>query len=277
MSELSLQPAESLPPTGELQELMEAAAQVAVIASRVATSFVTRGFSVDLKSDGSPVTAADRAAELAAREWIGSRFPRDAIVGEEFGTERAGAERRWYIDPIDGTRSFVRGVPLWGTLVALCEGEHVLAGAAVLSLGEDVICAAPGCGTWWNGSRCTVSSVERLDEALVLTTDESFPHSPSAGEGWKRVQRRASMSRSWGDCYGYFLVATGRAEAMADARLAEWDAACFLPIIREAGGVVTSWDGSASRFAGNLVATNAGIDRELRGLLTGDDASGAVR
>lgn len=258
----------------QIELLMHAARDVAVMAAGVARSTGTRGFTVDTKHDGSPVTDADRAAERAAREWIRQRFPEDGIRGEEFGVEREHALRQWLIDPIDGTKSFIRGVPLWGTLIAVHEGENVLAGAAVLSLGEDVICAGRDMGAWWNGSRCSVSSASRLDQALVLTTDETFRAAPQCRAGWSRVQQRAALSRSWGDCYGYFLVATGRAEAMADARLAAWDAACFAPIIEEAGGVVTDWRGSPGVFGGSLVATNAGIATELRGVL--NDASTEV-
>lgn len=275
MSSLRMDGSISTPPA-ELEMLMHAAAHVAQVASAVAVSYAGKDLMIDRKADGSPVTAADRAAERSARDWIAQRFPRDGIHGEEFGVERPEARRRWFIDPIDGTKSFVRGVPLWGTLIAVIEGGCVLAGAAVLSEGKDLICAAPGQGAWWNGVRCSASPVSRLEDALVLTTDDTFAETPEYRVSWQRVQRRAGISRSWGDCYGYFLVATGRAEAMVDGRLAEWDAACFVPIIQEAGGIVTGWDGSAA-FSGNLVATNAGIARELRDLLheTTDKTSSA--
>ena len=250
---------------------MHAAAEVARVASRVAVSYCSRGFDVDTKSDGSPVTDADRAAEMAAREWIEQRFPDDGIQGEEFGATRVDAGRQWLIDPIDGTKSFVRGVPLWGTLIAVQSGATILAGAAVLSLGEDVICAAPGAGTWWNGSLCGVSGVDRLEKALVLTTDDTFRASPECRPAWDRVRQRALMSRTWGDCYGYFMVATGRAEAMSDARLSAWDAACFVPIIEEAGGVLSDWNGAPGGMGGSLVATNSGIAKELRDVMRLDD------
>lgn len=245
---------------------MHASADVARVAGEVAAGFALRTLAIEAKSDGSPVTEADRAAERAAREWIQVRFPSYGVAGEEYGIERAEAPRRWIIDPIDGTKSFVRGVPLWGTLVALLEGDRVLAGAVRLANG-DVLCAAPGCGAWWNGERCRVSAVATVPEALVLTSDDSFRDSPSERQQWERVRQRAAMSRTWGDCYGYCLVATGRAEAMADPKMSIWDAACFVPIIEEAGGVVTRWDGSSGAFAGSLVATNSAIAAEIRSLL----------
>ena len=153
---------------------------------------------VETKADGSPVTVADRAAEEAARDWVRRYFPDDGMLGEEFGEERAGARRRWVIDPIDGTKSFVRGTPLWGSLVALCEGESVLAGAAYFPAVGELIAAAPGAGCWWNGSRCAVSSVARVDAATVLTTDERFRERPDAARRLGAASRAPRPSRARG-------------------------------------------------------------------------------
>jgi histidinol phosphatase-like enzyme (inositol monophosphatase family) len=222
---------------------------------------------VETKSDGSPVTVADHAAEAAARAWVQSRFPQDGVLGEELGEERPGAPRRWIIDPIDGTKSFVRGAPLWGSLVALCEGDRVLAGAAYFPAVDELVAAAPGAGCWWNGSRCRVSSVSTLAEATVLTTDERFPDRPERAAGWRALARSASVSRTWGDCFGYLLVATGRAEVMCDGTLSIWDAAALQPIIEEAGGVFTDWLGASTAFGGSAIATNRLLADEARVLL----------
>jgi histidinol phosphatase-like enzyme (inositol monophosphatase family) len=218
------------------------------------------------------VTAADRAAEQAARDWVRRFFPDDGVLGEEFGAERADARRRWVIDPIDGTKSFVRGTPLWGSLVALCEGETVLAGAAYFPAVGELIAAAPGAGCWWNGSRCAVSPVSALEAAAVLTTDGRFRERPELRAGWERVATAAAVARTWGDCFGYLLVATGRAELMCDPILSPWDAAAFQPIVREAGGVFTTWDGRDTAFGGSAVATNAALAPTVRALLA--DRSG---
>jgi histidinol-phosphatase len=222
---------------------------------------------VELKGDGSPVTAADRAAETAAREWIRARFPHDGILGEEFGVERPDAQRRWIMDPIDGTKSFVAGVPLWGTLIAVAEGETVLAGAAYFPPVGELVAAAPGEGCWWNGARCRVSDVARLEDATVLTTDERCEGRLAREAGWRRVAARARVSRTWGDCFGYLLVATGRAEVMVDPVMSPWDSAALQPIIAEAGGRFTDWDGGDSAFAGSVVATNAALAEPVRALL----------
>ena len=244
--------------------LLEAVADVARLAGDIALGHFRPGIAVELKSDGSPVTIADRAAEKVAREWIERRFPGDGVLGEEEGETRGSASRRWIVDPIDGTKSFVRGVPLWGTLVAVAEGSTVLAGAAYFPAVGELVAAAPGHGCWWNGSTCHVSGVASLSGATVLTTDERFPKSATRREGWRDLAARASISRTWGDCFGYLLVATGRAEAMVDGVANPWDLAAILPIVREAGGVFTDWSGAATAFGGSAIATNGALARVVR-------------
>jgi histidinol-phosphatase len=244
------------------------AAELARLTGDIALRHYRSNLTVETKADGSPVTAADRAAEQAARDWVRRYFPEDGILGEEFGEERAGAQRRWVIDPIDGTKSFVRGAPLWGSLVALCEGETVLAGAAYFPAVAELVAAAPNAGCWWNGSRCAVSTVGSLAQATVLTTDERFQERPARRAGWVQLASSAAVSRSWGDCFGYLLVATGRAEAMCDAVMSPWDSAALHPIIREAGGVFTDWDGRDTALGGSAIATNLLLAATVREQLT---------
>jgi histidinol phosphatase-like enzyme (inositol monophosphatase family) len=252
-----------------LEELMHAAADVARLAGDYALGhFREHALRVDTKDDGSPVTAADRGAEERARAWIEARFPDDGILGEEFGTVRPRAPRRWIVDPIDGTKSFIRGVPLWGTLVAVAEGERVLAGAVYVPAGGELVAAAPGCGAWWNGVRCRVSAVSALDQATVLTTDDRFPTDGGRRTAFARLAAAAGVSRTWGDCYGYLLVATGRAEVMVDDVVSPWDAAALLPVITEAGGSFTSWQGAPTAFGGDAIATNAALAGVVRDLLS---------
>jgi len=250
-----------------LDERVAPAAELARITGMVALRHYRTNLAVETKADGSPVTVADRAAETAARAWVQSRFPQDGVLGEELGEERPGAARRWIIDPIDGTKSFVRGAPLWGSLVALCEGERVLAGAAYFPAVDELVAAAPGAGCWWNGSRCQVSTVGALADATVLTTDERFPERPERAAPWRALARAASVSRTWGDCFGYLLVATGRAEVMCDGTMSVWDAAALQPIIEEAGGVFTDWLGVPTAFGGSAVATNRALADEVRTVL----------
>jgi histidinol-phosphatase len=256
-----------------MTDYLSAVSELARLTGDVAMRHFRRGVRVETKGDGSPVTIADREAEQAARAWIEQRFAADGILGEEFGLVRADAPRRWVIDPIDGTKSFVRGVPLWGSMVAVCEGESVLAGAVCFPGGDarELVAAAPGQGCWHDGVRARVSDVASLDAATVLTTDERFLEHPAREAAWRRVSHAASVSRTWGDCYGYLLVATGRAEAMTDPRLAPWDAAPLVPIIEEAGGVFTSWAGKRTAFGGDAIATNAALATEVRRILAADE------
>ena len=244
--------------------LLEAVTELARLAGDTAMQHFKRAIAVETKADGSPVTIADRAAEGAAREWIRARFPRDGILGEEFGIEGGDAPCRWILDPIDGTKSFVHGVPLWGTLVAVASGDRVLAGGAYFPPVAEMLVAAAGAGCWWNGARCGVSSVATIGEATVLSTDHRFLDHPSRGQRWDALARRGKLARTWGDCYGYLLVATGRAEAMVDPVLSPWDSAALYPLITEAGGVFTDWEGRASAFGGSAVATNAALASEVR-------------
>jgi histidinol phosphatase-like enzyme (inositol monophosphatase family) len=267
---MSIRRPDSIKPTAgglTLDERVAPAAELARITGTVALRHYRTNLTVETKADGSPVTVADRAAETAARAWVQSRFPQDGVLGEELGEERPGAARRWIIDPIDGTKAFVRGTPLWGSLVALCEGERVLAGAAYFPAVDELVAAAPGAGCWWNGSRCHVSSVSSLADATVLTTDERFPENPERAAGFRALARVASVSRTWGDCFGYLLVATGRAEVMCDGTMSVWDAAALQPIIEEAGGVFTDWLGAATAFGGSAVATNRLLANEARAIL----------
>jgi histidinol-phosphatase len=276
--------------TDATSSLLHAVADLARLAGDVALGYFDSArrsaLPIEYKADGSPVTAADRGAEAAAREWIERHFRLDGILGEELGAVRPGARRRWVLDPIDGTKSFVRGVPLWGTLVAVAEGEAVLAGAIYCAAVGELVAAAVGQGCWWNGVRCRVSAEDRLAEATVLTTDDRFlrvtadPAAPPAWVraeqerlrlGWHRVADRAAIARTWGDCYGYLLVATGRAEVMMDAVMAPWDTAALYPVITEAGGVLTDWEGVPTAFGGSSVATNLALAAQVRALLRAGD------
>jgi len=233
------------------------------------------GLTVDQKGDGSPVTAADRGAELAAREWIERHFPHDGVLGEELGAVRPDASRRWIIDPIDGTKAFIRGVPLWATLVAVAEGDHVIAGALNCAAVGELVVAARGKGAWWNGTRCRVSSVADLSIATVLATEPvahrgrvtDSPEIAARVDRWRELAERAAVARIWGDAYGYLLVATGRADVMVDAVMNPWDSACLGPIIEEAGGVLTDWDGIHTALGGSTIATNRDLADAVRSIL----------
>lgn len=246
---------------------MDAVAEVAGLAGDIAYGYYGSDPEIRTKKDGSPVSAADVEAERAAREWIGLRFPEDGILGEELPPVRPRAPRRWILDPIDGTYTFLQSVPLWGTLVAVAEGENVIAGAAYFPALDEIAVAALGEGCWWNGARSSVSDVGDLADARLVTTDARFLRDASRRGRWTQLQSRVRTMRTWGDCYGYLLVATGRADVMVDDVISDWDCAAFMPIITEAGGEFTDWRGRPTPFGGDAIATNAQLGGIVRDIL----------
>lgn len=227
---------------------------------------------VENKRDSSPVTAADRGAEQLLRGEIAKHFPGDGVLGEEFGDSPGTNGFRWILDPIDGTKSFIHGVPLFGTLIGLeYEGQCILGVCGFPAL-DEVLYGARGLGAWWTkGSaapkQARVSKVSQLSEAMFCCTTI---------EGWNRIGRRdafdqllsrAKLSRGWGDCYGHALVATGRADVMVDAGLNPWDGAALLPIIQEAGGHFMDWKGQPTVYGGNGVSLNPYLKDEVLAIL----------
>jgi len=248
-----------------LEALLETAIDAAHQAGRVTLRHFRTGLVPDQKSDGTPVTIADREAERTIRLILGRRYRAHGILGEEEGETRPGAPFRWILDPLDGTRAFVRGSPIYGVMIGLeREGEPVLGVVHAPAL-DETVAAARGLGCTWNGTRCRVSSVDRLHDGLLLTTDMKTPG--ARGAAIARAVAAAGMARTWGDCYGYVMVATGRAEAMIDPVMKVWDCAALLPILEEAGGTLTDWRGRRTIHGGNAVATNGRVQGELMRIL----------
>jgi histidinol phosphatase-like enzyme (inositol monophosphatase family) len=247
--------------------LLQAVAEVARLTGQVALRHYRTQLDIETKRDGSPVTIADRAAEETARAWITARFPSDAILGEEFGANGDQTGRRWLVDPIDGTKTYVRGVPLWGTLIAVMRGDDVLAGAVNCPAVDEIVVAAVGEGCWWNDTRAFVSRETDLARSTVLSTGVHFVGQPDRAARWLAIASEAAVARTWGDCYGYLLVATGRAELMVDNLMSPWDAAALIPVVREAGGEFSDWDGRVTPFGNGSMATNSAMAAALRARL----------
>lgn len=240
----------------ELSALLEFGVSLARRAGEKTLAHFGRPLDAETKADGTPVTLADRAAERFLREGIRGRFPDDAVLGEEFGEERPGAAYRWILDPIDGTRSFLRGIPLYAVLVGLeREGTAVL-GVIHLPALDETVAAAAGQGCFLDGVRTRVNATADLKRAVALTTDPRESRTGPRGSGWSRLTGEVDYVRGWGDAYGHALVATGRAEIMVDPELEVWDAAPLLPILEEAGGRFTSLAGEATIRGGSGVSTN---------------------
>jgi histidinol phosphatase-like enzyme (inositol monophosphatase family) len=227
---------------------------------------------VDRKADKSPVTVADREAELLLRERIAAAFPGDAILGEEF-PERAGTSGyRWILDPIDGTKSFIHGVPLYGTLVGIEHDGRSLAGVINIPACDEMVFAEKGGGAWHRigeeGVRhARVSSRSVLAEGLFVTSEVPNFAARGRASAYSRLEQASGLSRTWGDCFGYLLVATGRALVMVDPIMNVWDAAAVQPIIEEAGGRFTDWNGEVTIHHGEGIATNGLVHDEVLGLL----------
>ena len=215
--------------------------------------FGAPGLAVETKSDQSPVTAADRGAEELMRTMIAKKFPAHGIIGEEFGTEHGDAEFVWVLDPIDGTKSFITGVPLWGTLVALLHRGQPVLGAIHQPVLRQLM-LGDGATTTLNGRAVRCRATTRIEDATLLFSDPVNPAKYQNGAAHDALLRRAKLTRTWGDCYGYLLVASGRADICLDPIMNPWDIAALVPVIRGAGGVITDWRGQPPYPAESTVA-----------------------
>ncbi len=222
------------------------------------------------KQDRTPVTVADREAEALMRRLIRERFPDDRVVGEEQGASGPeDASYRWVLDPIDGTKSFIHGVPLFGTLIALLEdGEPVLGVIHLPATGELMI-GARGRPTTVNGRPVRVRDTAGLEQATVLFTDLPNLHRQGLAGALDILRGRAGLMRGWGDCYGHFLVAAGRADAMIDPELSLWDIAALRPCIQGAGGRLTDLAGRDTGLGDSALSTNGRLHDQLLAVLNG--------
>jgi histidinol phosphatase-like enzyme (inositol monophosphatase family) len=216
---------------------------------------------VERKKDNTPVTIADRQAELLLRERIAAEFPDDGIFGEEHPERPGTSGFRWILDPIDGTKSFIHGVPLYGTLIGVeYEMESVL-GVIRIPAQDECVYAATGQGAWYQSGEQSpkpahVSSCQSMSEALFLNSEVRCFDDTGRRAAYDRLQNASRLARTWGDCYGYMMVATGRADVMVDPIMALWDAAALQPILEEAGGTFTDWQGCPTIQSGEGIATN---------------------
>ncbi len=265
----------------EVRDLLEIARLAAKQASREILSRFETGLSVEWKPDNTPVTAADKAAEESLREVLSKETPGFGFIGEEFGVENPSAEYKWIFDPIDGTKSFIRGVPLFGTLIGLYRKSEPLVGVISLPALGHALYAGKGCGAFVDGNRVRCSEVSGLSRGCVLSGTVNTFDGLGLSENFERYRKSAMLYRGWGDCYGYFLVATGRAEAMVDPVVSLWDIAAFPTIFEEAGGKFSLLDGSSELFLPDgtpsrpihegysAVAANAPLFREVLGFFNG--------
>lgn len=213
---------------------------------------------VESKDDATPVTIADRGAEKLMRDMIMKRFPSHGIIGEEFGSHQPGSDWTWVLDPVDGTRSFAAGCPLFGTLIALQhQGQPVLGCIHQPVLRQ--LCIGDGMTTTMNGRPVVVRECATIEEATMLASDIHTPGMHQDEAAFSALARRAKLFRTWGDCYGYLLLASGWADIMIDPIMNPWDIQALIPVVRGAGGVITDWQGRDPVAGTSIIAANAKI------------------
>lgn len=228
--------------------------------------FGMSGLQVEHKSDASPVTQADKEAELLLRDLIRSRYPDHGIIGEEYGSENANAEFVWVLDPIDGTVSFVHGCPLFGTLIALVQqGQPVLGAIHQPILNQ--LCLGDGKQSTLNGERIMMREAKDLSNATLLATDIANIAKYQNLDGFENLRKQTRLFRTWGDCYGYLMLAAGRGDIMLDAIMNPWDILAVVPIIRGAGGVITTWSGGDAVTGDSCVAASPSLHAQVIKLL----------
>ena len=239
-----------------VRELAEASGEL------IRRYFRAPGLTVDVKDDQTPVTDADRGAEDLMRQRILARFPDHGILAEEHGSERLDAEYVWVLDPIDGTKSFVSGVPLFGTLIGVLHRGQPILGAIHQPILRE-LCIGDGRTTTLNGRPVHVRPTARLSDAVLLASDTTTAARHQDGAAWDRLVSKARWLRTWGDCYGYLLVATGQADVMTDPVMSPWDLLPLIPVIRGAGGIITDWQGNDPVHATSIVAANPVLHPEV--------------
>jgi myo-inositol-1(or 4)-monophosphatase len=252
----------------ELQEFKEFAIRLAKESAPIIKKYFRNKLFIENKPDQSPVTVADKEAEDTMRGIISRNYPGHGIIGEEFGTINPDAEYVWVLDPIDGTKSFICGTVCFGTLIGfLKNGEPILGvfNQPILNellIGDNKIAEI-------NGRKTSVRKCSKLSEAVLLTTDHVNITKYKRAERFKDLISKVKLYRNWGDCYGYYLLATGFADIMIDPIMSPWDLIPLIPIIRGADGVITDYQGNNALNGNSIIAASPGIHQEVIMLLNG--------
>ncbi|MGI9133152.1 MAG: inositol monophosphatase family protein [Rhodoferax sp.] len=251
----------------ERREFLPFLQQLAEISGAVIRGYYLQGTATEYKGDNTPVTAADRRAEEVMRLLIGQRYPDHGILGEEFGMHQPDARYRWLLDPIDGTKAFVSHCFIFGTLISLLRDGRPILGAIAHPMTQQLLVGEGGGPTLLNGRAMRVRACARLQDATLLATDHWQMRQRGDGAAYEALTQRARMYRTWGDCHGYFQVATGGADLMFDPILKPWDICAFVPVIEGAGGRATAIDGSDPLGATDMLASGGALHEEVVALL----------
>jgi histidinol-phosphatase len=249
---------------------MDRRLEAAIAAARAAGEVALRHFRTDMaverKADASPVTVADREAEARAVAVLHAAFPEYGVLGEEYGEQGAQA-RRWIVDPIDGTRSFIRGIPFFATLIALEEDGEITTGVIYAPALDDLLYAQKGQGAFDRAGRLRVSSADSLRRSMLVFGGVSALRRRGYWPAYERLIDAAGRTRAYGDYFGYTFVARGQAEAMIDIDLKPWDLAAIKIVVEEAGGRFTDFSGQPTVFGGSAIASNGLVHDAIRELI----------
>jgi histidinol phosphatase-like enzyme (inositol monophosphatase family) len=246
----------------ELDELKNFCKQLADESGKIIKGYWRNEITIETKKDSSPVTIADKKAEELMREMIIKHYPSHGILGEEYGEHNPGAEYQWVLDPIDGTKSFVCGTVTFGTLIALMKnGEPLLGVINQPVLGEFLI--GDGLTAELNGKKVKVRECNSLSDAVLLATDQIHIEQHQDIKKFDELVHKVKMYRQWGDCYGYYLVATGYADIMLDPIMNPWDLLALIPVVRGAGGNITDYHGGNPVKGDSIIATGGSIHNEI--------------
>jgi len=244
------------------EEFAEFCQILAIESGRIIRSYFRSEISIETKADATPVTIADKKAEEKMREMIMKTYPGHGIIGEEFGDYNTDAEYQWVLDPIDGTKSFVCGAVTFGTLIALMKKGEPLFGVFVQPILNEFLIGDNEI-TLLNGQPVTVRPCSKLNDAVLLTTDHVNIAKYQNKDKFDKLISQTKLYRNWGDCYGYYLLATGYADIMIDPIMSLWDLMALIPIIKGAGGIITDYHGNNPVHGNSIIAASAGIHSEV--------------
>lgn len=250
----------------ETKELLEAAKEIAYIGGKHTLKYFKKDFEVISKADDSPVTIADRETEQIIREEILKRYPNHGIFGEEFGKINEDSPIQWVLDPIDGTKSFIHGVPFYTTLIGIMINNEPVVGVINAPALNELCAAGIGLGATLNDVPCSVRNTTNMEDATFLVTEIRRFRDCGKEEAFQELMTQTKLHRTWGDAYGHMMVAIGRADIMFDPILNIWDAAALLPILKESGGVFSDTDGVETVHSGNGFSTNKALFTKVKAI-----------
>ena len=247
-------------------EYKEFIKHLASISGKIIRNYFRADINIDSKADDSPVTIADRKAEEVMREEIMKKYPEHGIIGEEFGNYNESAEFKWTLDPIDGTKSFICGALSFGTLIALLKNGKPVLGAINQPVLNELLIGDNNTAEI-NGIKTKLKECNNLSKSVLLTTDHLNIDRYQNRNNFEELIKKVKLYRNWGDCYGYYLVATGFADIMIDPIMSVWDSLPLIPIIKGAGGIITDYQGNAPVGGSSIIAASEGVHNEVINIL----------